>query len=471
MIKVLNAEAVGFLTLLLQSIGWAMLHICWIGLLIGMLFGLARVAAAERILLRYWSGLAALLALPITVVLLVVREWSAATNTAVFASAGTEVTVTTGSYLNAMQLLTLPIALVWAVGVLVLALRLAAGFRGLNRVSLRACIAPELDPIVQHWRKMLGVSERVIIKISDEILVPCVFGMAKPMVLLPAALLLKIDRTQLELVILHELVHVKRWDAWLNALQLTIETALFFHPTVHWISGHVRNDRELLCDQEVLKASAQPLAYARALLNLEEYRQTPQNLAIAFNSGQFSDRVKRILTNSQGTHTRLEAKRSVGAVMLSTCMVLLGAALGLTLLTLNSGAPIAQRIAFSSAAPMARTPIEPVQWPPLNMTLPAISAPFAAVLTRGERLPELQLLQSPVAKNANELIAIINSSPTIDAAMIAKPMRLSMNSDRRKIVPSQRAQIPFQRRRVEIHAPMGACLLRTGTRICRVAQG
>ncbi len=463
-------QAIGLTAQLLQSIGWAMLHIAWIGLLVGLLYGLLRFATPERIVLRYWAGLAALLALLTAAILLFMREWSAAATAAAPAFANPQNAAAASGFFDLMQMLTLPIALIWSVGVLVLALRLATGFRHLNRLGQRARFSNELDPIVQHWRKILGVSERVVIKISDEILVPCVFGFARPVLLLPAALALKIDRTQLELVILHELVHVKRWDAWFNALQLAIETALFFHPTVHWISGHVRNDRELLCDQDVLKASAQPLAYARALLNLEEYRQAPLNLAIAFNSGQFSDRVKRILTNSQRTRVKLETKRSVGAVMLSTCMALLGVGVGLTLLAPQNSTPIAQKIALSASVPMQRAAILPVQWPVMAMTLPAISA-SVAVPKRAVNLPQAQLRQSLVPTNASESVAMGDSAQVIEAAPMLTPLRLPMNADHLDIAPSKRAEIPFQRRRVEIQAPFGACMLRTGTRICRVARG
>ena len=469
----MSAGLESFALAVLQSIGWTMLHIMWIGAVIGLFYGLLRALTPSRVAFRYWSGLAALTALLLAACALFTREWQLLHKPEAIAqsmNSALHISQTGQSGISLLlQQLTLPLALLWAGGVLLLAIRLSAGFRYLNAIGARAQFGLELDEIVQHWRSVLGVSERVVIKVSDEILVPCVFGVLRPMLLLPAALLMKIDRTQLELVILHELVHVKRWDAWLNALQICIETALFFHPLVHWISRHVRNDRELLCDQAVLSVRAEPLAYARALLNLEEYRQAPPALAIAFNSGQFSERVKRILGRKDRSSVRLDAKRSVGAVLLSSSLVLLGTSMSLTMLAPLANVQDAEKIVPSTDGGFALGV-------PISIQLPNFQPEFAPISVASETKKVQQLANSP-AQRVNRNLAIAATSPNemskTDEAVIlevpAVPQRLleldASGSADANLVP--RANIQFAKRSSRIQAPAAPCMLRTGTRICR----
>jgi bla regulator protein blaR1 len=459
-----------FAIAVLHSIGWAMLHVLWIGAIIGLFYGLLRAFMPNRIALHYWAGLSALVTLALAACALFAREWLILHERQILTQAvdaALHSTQTGQTGISALlQQLTLPLALLWAAGVLLLAIRLIAGFRQLNAIGRRARFGVELDAIVQQWRTVLGVSERVVIKVSDEILVPCVFGVMRPMLLLPAALLLKIDRTQLELVILHELVHVKRWDAWLNALQISIETALFFHPLVHWISTQVRNDRELLCDQAVLSARAEPLAYARALLNLEEYRQAPPALAIAFNSGQFSERVKRILGRADRSSVRLDAKRSVGAALLSSSLLLLGTSFGLTLIAPTASVQNAEKIALPINAAPSFSPPAAIQLPEFELVFaPIAQVPDIQPIEQADAVPNAGLNFASVTAPAVEAAAVsalIPAAPTLPERLLELDAGNSVDTS-----TSPRANIKFGRQSFRMQMPIESCQLRTGTRICR----
>ena len=67
----------------------------------------------------------------------------------------------------------------------------------------------------------------------------------------------------MELILAHELGHVRRWTM-VNLLQVVVETILFYHPVVHWISRELRREREICCDALVLRLSGgQARDYAR----------------------------------------------------------------------------------------------------------------------------------------------------------------------------------------------------------------
>ena len=74
-----------------------------------------------------------------------------------------------------------------------------------------------------------------------------VVGILRPMVLLPAAWIAEMPPEILEAVIAHELAHIRRRDLWATFFQRLVETLLFYHPAVWWISRRVsRRTRKML---------------------------------------------------------------------------------------------------------------------------------------------------------------------------------------------------------------------------------
>ena len=106
--------------------------------------------------------------------------------------------------------------------------------------------------------------------VCDRIAAPILVGVLRPMILLPAAALAGWDPQQLEMVLLHELAHVRRYDNLVNLLQRIVESLLFFQPMVWIVSGWVRREREHCCDELVVARTRQPHAYAEMLVNLAE---------------------------------------------------------------------------------------------------------------------------------------------------------------------------------------------------------
>ncbi|HYX43053.1 MAG TPA: M56 family metallopeptidase, partial [Pyrinomonadaceae bacterium] len=97
---------------------------------------------------------------------------------------------------------------------------------------------------------------------------------------------------------------IRRHDYLVNLLQTAVETLLFYHPAVWWVSREIRMEREHACDDLAVAACGDVLMYARTLAELEEMRASaaPQ-LAVAANGGSLLARVRRLLeTPSQSPH-------------------------------------------------------------------------------------------------------------------------------------------------------------------------
>ncbi|HEY3244136.1 MAG TPA: M56 family metallopeptidase [Phycisphaerae bacterium] len=158
-------------------------------------------------------------------------------------------------------------ALVWAGAVVLLGARLLCGWIGLHR--LRRTQEPLPPPVADAARRIqesLAMTGRVRVRASRAATAPLAFGLLKPLVLLPAALLNECPIDVIEAMIAHELAHVRRHDLWINLLQRVVETLLFYHPAVWWISARMRLERELCCDDAAVAVTGRRDVYAHALL-------------------------------------------------------------------------------------------------------------------------------------------------------------------------------------------------------------
>ena len=105
-----------------------------------------------------------------------------------------------------------------------------------------------------------------VVAYCERVAVPTVLGVLRPMVLLPLPLMTGLTPDDFVAIIRHELAHIRRYDLWMNLLQRVIESLLFFHPIVWFISRRLSAEREVCCDDLVVSSGYKPMQYAGALL-------------------------------------------------------------------------------------------------------------------------------------------------------------------------------------------------------------
>jgi beta-lactamase regulating signal transducer with metallopeptidase domain len=218
----------------------------------------------------------------------------------------------------------------WFFGVALFAARLAGGVWQLHRYKTREILAAN-----NEWQERfsvlcakLKIRRAVRLVESNLVKTPVVVGWLKPLILIPASVFLQINPKELETVIAHELVHIRRYDCLVNFAQSVVEVLFFYHPCAWWISKIIRQEREFAADEAVIESfGASRLIYANALANLEEIRLlTNQDLplvATAANGGNLMQRIAKILqknTEIKGTNSLWSAGLAlmfISAVMLS----------------------------------------------------------------------------------------------------------------------------------------------------------
>ena len=210
------------------------------------------------------------------------------------------------------------IVLGWVAGVLLLSLRLLGDWVRILRLGKK-----DAAPVDDHRRlaladlaRRMGIHRPVRLLDSAMARVPMVVGWLRPMILLPASALSGLSPSQLEAILAHELAHIRRHDYLVNLVQLVIETLLFFHPGVWWVSRRIRTEREYCCDDVAVEISGSPRDYARALTQLEEQRLAAPTMALAAGGGILMNRIRRLMGVGDSRSTRL-TRWSAGLVTIA----------------------------------------------------------------------------------------------------------------------------------------------------------
>lgn len=188
------------------------------------------------------------------------------------------------------------IVLIWLVGVSVSAMRPLLSWRTVRRLRT-AGISPGGDAIHRLLRRTaerLGVVRAVQLFQSTLVPTPVLVGYFRPVILLPLCVVSGLPEPQLELILAHELAHIRRHDYLINLCQTLIESLFFYHPAVWWLSRQIRIERENCCDDVAMSVAGSREDYGRALLAMEELRTASTPLALAARGGSLLARIQRI---------------------------------------------------------------------------------------------------------------------------------------------------------------------------------
>jgi beta-lactamase regulating signal transducer with metallopeptidase domain len=300
---------------LTDAVGLAVLHLLWQGAIIAAVLAVTlKLLANSTASVRYAISCAALAAFVMFGVATGYRAYEPAIapaggsivavedeGSAAEAGGATQRTPPPASVLDVVQEHSSSIALVWLLGVVALATKLTVSWnraRALTSSGVNAAPS-EHQLMIQRLSERLGIGRSVALLESLAVEVPSVVGFLKPVILVPAASLSGLSPRQLELILAHELAHIRRHDFLVNMLQSVAETLLFYHPAAWWVSKQIRIERENCCDDLAVAVCGNALEYARALTLLEELR-SPSSVAVAASGGSLLGRVKRLVLRGDG---------------------------------------------------------------------------------------------------------------------------------------------------------------------------
>jgi beta-lactamase regulating signal transducer with metallopeptidase domain len=190
-----------------------------------------------------------------------------------------------------------------------------AGFVVVNLVvvSLRlrrslVAIDSTLSTRMVESSRRLRVGRSVRLVVTTQPVGPAVYGIIRPTLVLPQALLSAKPLVELEPILAHELIHIRRGDTLAAMLQLVAQCLWWFHPLVWWANRQVCRERERSCDEEVLAGlKCDPAAYGQGLLDIVRLKKKlrPMLAYPGVRSGEVtSRRLEHIMQNESRFHLR-----------------------------------------------------------------------------------------------------------------------------------------------------------------------
>lgn len=304
-----------------QAIAWALVHFLWQGAAIGLAAaGALALVAKEKTAVRYGMAAGALLLLlacPVVTAFWIAGAPETPPAAAIVSPGSAGILPATNPPATVLPASSAPdqtfsvsllpwVLGLWLAGVAALSCYHLGGWRQAQSLRRRGT-----RPMSAEWNaKLLDLARRMRISRAVELLesaatpVPAVVGWLRPVVLVPASALTGLSPRQLEAILAHELAHVRRNDYLVNLLQTVVETLLFYHPAVWWVSSQMRRERESCCDDLAVAVCGDRLGYARALADLEGLRLSSPRLALAADGGSLLARIRRLAGAPEGQPRR-----------------------------------------------------------------------------------------------------------------------------------------------------------------------
>ena len=206
---------------------------------------------------------------------------------------------------------------IWAVLSLIRAIGLSHSALRLRTLHRRATPVPQIPRGGLVLRN--PGSRGAVLCTSSDVQRPSVIGFFSPRILIPSGLYPRLSPAELEQIVLHESEHLRRGDDWINLLQ-QIGLVLFpLNPALLWVERRLCLERELACDEGVLRVTGSAKSYAACLVNLAEHGLRGRQISLALGAwgrqSELARRVQDILNLPAKTMGRRQAAAFVSLLL------------------------------------------------------------------------------------------------------------------------------------------------------------
>jgi len=221
------------------------------------------------------------------------------------------------------------LASMWLAGVLACLTAVVFGLAGLRFLKHRSTRIsdPRMLALVTSLKQQLGLEREVRLMQSNRATMPATWGIANPVILLPADALDWTEERK-RVVLMHELAHIKRQDCLTQLIAQICCAVYWFHPGVWYIARRMRAERELACDEQVLMLGVNACDYADHLLQITRAFRTPigaRMAAVAMaRPSQLEGRLVAILSGdvTRSRSAKTLSRAAVSAILLAITLPL-----------------------------------------------------------------------------------------------------------------------------------------------------
>ncbi len=128
-----------------------------------------------------------------------------------------------------------------------------------------------------QWARLAGIvrfakpsplNAPVPVRITSELLEPGLVGIIRPVILLPNVMAQRLESSEIDAILAHELCHLRRRDNLLALIHMLVEAVFWFYPLVWFIGSRLVEESERACDESVLDTGKKPFDYAETILKV-----------------------------------------------------------------------------------------------------------------------------------------------------------------------------------------------------------
>jgi TonB family protein len=178
---------------------------------------------------------------------------------------------------------------------------------------------------VQSW---LFIKREVRLIVSPKISEPGVWGIVTPIIVLPETMADHLSDAELDAVIMHEMVHIARWDNLASNAQMFLCCLFWFHPLVWFIDKQLLNEREIACDEKVVELGGAHGIYAASLLKVLKFCLGLRVAGVSAAGGSnLKRRIEKIMSNE--TNTKMALSHRVLIIAVASAVIIFSIAAGL----------------------------------------------------------------------------------------------------------------------------------------------
>jgi GWxTD domain-containing protein len=193
----------------------------------------------------------------------------------------------------------LVIGALWLAGALFFAARACRHWLDIAGTVRRATVSTDGPAVaaLRNAKSALNVQRHLPVVVSATAMEPGLFGIQRPVLVLPCGLDTRLTAPQLETVMTHELCHLRRRDNLWAALHTTVQSIFWFHPLVWWLTSRLIDERERACDETVLQCNGEAQAYAEAMVTIcKHYLSSPLKFVAGVTGSTLERRIEAIMT-------------------------------------------------------------------------------------------------------------------------------------------------------------------------------
>jgi uncharacterized protein (TIGR03435 family) len=170
----------------------------------------------------------------------------------------------------------------------------------------------QLRVATRHAKVMTIAAEIPVLSLETQI-EPGIFGIFRPVLLLPAGITERLTPAQLAAIVAHEMCHARRRDNLTAALHMLIEALFWFNPVVWGIGFALVQERETACDESVVRSQGDALAYAESILSVCKFCvEVPLPCVAGVAGSNLKRRITRILADQVGRKLNFSRKLVLG---------------------------------------------------------------------------------------------------------------------------------------------------------------